>query len=691
MTQLIICEKPSAALRIATALADDKIKEVKKSRVIYYELTRNDNRIIVGCAVGHLYSIAEKNKSFTYPTFNLKWKESYLVSKTSEYTRVYLNIIKDLAKHADSFIIATDKDLEGELIGYNILRFAFNKTDAKRMEFSTLTKDDLVKSYDNAKPHMDFLLAEAGETRHYLDFLWGINTSRALTLAIKANGMFKIMSTGRVQGPSLKILAEREKVILAFKPVPYWQIQADGLVNSHELTLWHKKDRFLNVAEADEVLRKIKGKDGVISNINRKEFSQPAPNPFDLTALQLEAYRHLGINPKETQDIAQDLYLSGLISYPRTSSNQLPESIDYKKIIRLLSKQESYTALCNELLKKDLRPNNGNKKDPAHPAIHFTGEIPSDLQGRHARLYDLIVRRTLAAFAESARRETVKIAGNISEEPFVAEGTRTVYPGWHKFYGQYAKFKEEELPDVKEKDIFKSKTTKLHTKETQPPSRFTPASIIKDLEKRSLGTKATRSSIIDSLYSRNYIQDQSIRVTSLGMSTVETLEKYSPEILDEKLTRHFEKEMDMIMKKKKKGSEVLEEAKKVLTMTLAKFKKHEKEIGKGLLQANIETRDKETIIGKCFECDGNLRIMYSKKNKSYFISCSNFPRCKAIFSLPKYAKPKPASKVCDECKHPIVLMIRARKRPYEYCINKDCEKKKRWQENRVNNNNNLEQ
>ncbi len=686
--ELIIAEKPSSAKKIAEALSKGKVKEHTEKKVSYYEITQDNNSIFVASAVGHLFVLAEKEKSsWIYPVFDVIWKPLYEVKKSSQFTKQYYDIISKLAKNADLITVACDYDIEGSVIGFNCVRFIAHRDDAKRMKFSTMTKEELLESYKNASEHLDFPQIESGEARHKLDFFYGVSISRALTLAIKANGMFKLMSSGRVQGPSLKILAEREREILAFQPVPYWQLQADGIANNHLLTTWHKEDKFWKLEEVNDIIKKIKGKDGYIAKITRKEFTQDPPNPFDLTALQLESYKQLGINPKDTLALAQDLYSSGYISYPRTSSNQLPEAINYNKIISQLAKQSKYSALCRELLKHPLKPNNGNKKDPAHPAIYPTGEIPENMQERAAKLYDLIVHRTLATFANKATRETVKITVDIAGEQFIAEGTRTVHPGWHIFYGQYAKFKEEEMPNVKEKDVFKTKELKLHAKQTQPPARYTPASIIKELEKRNLGTKATRANILDSLYTRNYIHEQSIKVTDLGMSTVQTLEKYSPEILDDKLTRHFEKEMEMITKRKKTEKAVLDEAKKVLTVVLNNFKKHEKEIGKGLLQATIETRNKDTIVGVCKVCGGNLKIIYSKKNKSYFIACSSYPNCKSTFSIPKYAKPLPTNKTCEECGYPVINMIRAGKRPYEFCINKDCKKKKEWAEKNAGNNN----
>ena len=328
-------------------------------------------------------------------------------------------------------------------------------------------------------------------------------------------------------------------------------------------------------------------------------------------------------------------------------------------------------------MEKPLQPNEGKKSDPAHPAIYPTGEIPKKTESKNKQLYDLIIRRFLATFAEPSLRQTMTIEIDVNKEIFIAQGTLTLKPGWHEFYGIYARLKEEELPEVKKDEKIKVKKIVLHAKETQPPKRYTPASIIRELEKRNLGTKATRAAILDALYQRHYLLEKSITVTGLGMKIVETLEKYCPEILDEQLTRHFEEEMEQIQNKKKKEEEILEEAKKVLTKILKQFKENETKIGKELSKATKETRDQANLVGKCPNCKGNLRITYSKKNHSYFIACDQYPKCKTTFSVPKYALIKSTQKQC-ECGLPIVLVIRRGKRPFEFCINKDCPKKAEW-------------
>jgi DNA topoisomerase-1 len=264
---------------------------------------------------------------------------------------------------------------------------------------------------------------------------------------------------------------------------------------------------------------------------------------------------------------------------------------------------------------------------------------------------------------------------DVKEEIFVAKGTRTIEKGWHVYYGQYVTLEEEELPSVAEGQIVDVKKITMHEKETQPPKRYTPSSIIKELEKRNLGTKSTRAQIVDTLVQRGYVSGKTLTATDIGIKTCEALEKAIPGILDEELTRHFELEMDEIREGKKTEPEVLEEAKAVLIKLFADFKKHEKEIGERLVEANKETRTKESTIGKCPNCDkGTLMIRRGKFG--LFAACDAYPDCKTTFSLPKGALVKVTEKICEHCKHPMIAVIRKGKQPQELCINLECPSKK---------------
>lgn len=676
--ELIITEKPSAAEKIATALADTKPSKKNNSGVPYYELTHKGKPIVVACAVGHLYTVTEKDKSkgWTYPMFDIKWVDSASTNKASAFTKKYLNTITKLAKDATEFTVATDFDIEGEVIGYNVIRFACKQKDAKRMKYSTLTKPDLIKSYETAAPHLIWGQVHAGVTRHELDWLYGINLSRALTNSIKVGGGgFKILSSGRVQGPALKILVDKEKDIQAFKPTPYWQLTLVGK-KTKEISALHKIEKFEDKNLVEKIYSNIKNeKSAIVSDVTKKEHNQKPPTPFDLTSLQMEAHRTMGIVPKQTLEIAQTLYTEGLISYPRTSSQKLPAILGFKNILTQLSKQAQFKLHAEKLLKLPaLTPNEGPKVDEAHPAIYPTGVI-KPLEGRDKNMYELIVRRFMAVFGSEATRETMNVIFDVKNEPFILKGTRTVIPGWQEYYGRFVQQKEEELEPFNKGEVVPIKEITFEEKMTKPPSRYTAASIIKELEKRNLGTKATRANIVENLYERGYVNEKSIQATELGIKTCDVLIKHSPSILDEKLTRHFEEEMEKIRKEEITSEEVLKDATSILSKILTEFKLKEKEIGSELAGANKETINEATNVGKCPACkEGDLSIRRGKFGM--FIACNKYPDCKTTFSLPAGAKVKPAKKSCEKCNYPIIELTRPRAKAVEICINPDCETRK---------------
>jgi DNA topoisomerase I len=677
--ELIIAEKPSSAKKIAEALSTSKTITHKDSGVIDYFIDHNGKKIVVANAVGHLFGLTQTDKTDkSYPIFDIEWKPSYEVNKGSSFTKKYLTRLKKLAKNAQSFTIATDYDIEGEVIGWNIIRFACKQKDANRMKFSTTTKSDLLKAYDNKLKTLDWGQAFAGETRHKLDWFYGINISRALTQSLMDQGRFKVMSTGRIQGPLLKLLVDKEKSIQSFKPETYYELRIKFLKDLKEFEALHVEERFFDKNKFEKIKNKIKDfKETIVKSIETKKFKQEAPLPFDLTSLQIESFRCFKISPKETLSLAQDLYSDSYISYPRTSSNQLPKEIEYKKIFSDLQKNPTYSEKVKTLLsiKKDLIPNNGKKTDPAHPAIYPTGEIPKKLDKEHKNIYDLIVKRFIATFGEPATRQSVKISLDVSDEIFTLKGTTTKEKGWHIFYDPYLNLKEEELPAFVENEKLELLDILDEEKQTQPPKRYNPASIIKELEKRNLGTKATRASIVDTLFQRGYIAGKPIEVTEVGMKTENILERFCPEILDEELTKNFEIEMDEIRANTKKPEKVLEEAKEILRKTLSHFNKKKNNVGEALVEADNIQKEVESYYGPCPKCkEGNLALKDGKFGK--FLACNKYPDCKLTLSLPKNALVKFAEKQCEHCTFPMVKLIKKGKKPEELCINPDCPSKK---------------
>ena len=194
--------------------------------------------------MGHLYTITSKQKGYSYPVFDYQWVPRYQAERGASHIRTWLKVIAQLAQDAENFVDACDFDIEGSIIGYTILKYACGGKEkaAKRMKYSTLTKEELQESYSQLLPTLDFSLIEAGLTRHEVDWLYGINLSRALTQAAKnSSGQYATLSTGRVQGPTLRFLETREKTINSFVPTPYWTIAAKISIDQTSLKLNTKK------------------------------------------------------------------------------------------------------------------------------------------------------------------------------------------------------------------------------------------------------------------------------------------------------------------------------------------------------------------------------------------------------------------------------------------------------------------
>lgn len=385
---------------------------------------------MVAPAVGHIYGLKEKGGGrfrHSYPTFEVEWVPSYKISKDSAYTRAYLSNLKFLSKNVTGLINACDYDIEGSVIGFNTIKYACGvdpfSDNVKRMKFSTLTTSAIMEAYNNLIP-LNKGMINAGLVRHTMDWYWGINLSRALNSATRKAHRYVTLSIGRVQGPTLKMLAEREKEIQKFIPKPYWNIKMLLETDGERFVSFHEKDRFWDKEQADKVEESC-GNIAVIDEIKKQKTTSSPPYPFDLTTLQTEAYKQLGIDPRKTLEVAQDLYTSGAISYPRTSSQILPPAINFIEIIKKLEIMTDYSGACKKLLKKKkLTPNNGKRKDPAHPAIYPTPETPKwkEIKARaeHKKIYDLIVRRFLATFGDPLIREITTLRLNNSGEIFIA-------------------------------------------------------------------------------------------------------------------------------------------------------------------------------------------------------------------------------------------------------------------------------
>jgi len=681
---LIITEKPDAAKRIAQALdKEQKPQKHELNRVPYY-IANRDERLVVVPAIGHLYTVTSEGKGRShYPIFTYRWAPRYLAERNAKQTCKWIESIVELAQEADRFIDACDYDIEGSIIGYNILKYACGnkENDARRMKYSTLTKEELEKAYEELLPHLDFALIEAGRTRHEVDWLYGINLTRALTTAAKNySGRYATLSTGRVQGPTLKFIALRERSIRTFVPTPYWTIRARAKINGHNYEAEYEKLLIETKKKASAILDATKGKNGIVKKIEKQQCQQLPPVPFDLGGLQGEAYRLFGYTPKRTLDLAQRLYLDALISYPRTSSQKLPPTIGYETILRDLNRLPEYRELTLELLQKRwLRPNEGKKEDPAHPSIFPTGKrLERQLEPSERRVLDFIIRRFMAVFGEPAIRQVLKVTLDINEHSFYLRGGQTLKKGWLRFYEPYTETEEVILPEIEEGQIVNVQKVILEDKFTKPPARYNPSSLLRKMEKTEIGTKATRAEIIQTMYNRKYVKDDRFVVTDLGFEVLEVLERFCPTVVSIKLTKALEEKMSKIQTANEKRENVLTEAVGLLRPVTTKLKENEEAIGKQLADAIRKAKAEERIVGTCPNCKtGKLVILYSRKTGKRFIGCTNYFNnlCGTTYPLPQMGAIRPLARSCRACGLPVIQVKMQRRRPWILCINLQCPSK----------------
>jgi DNA topoisomerase-1 len=681
---LIISEKRETAEKIAKALDENgSPTSYSEEGVTCYEARCDGRTLRIVPAIGHLYTIAPVQKGYGYPILDVEWVPAYRFNKRLGHTKRWIAAISKAAEDASDFVSATDYDVEGEVIGYTILRFACGgkEREAKRMVFSTLTRAELRKAFHNLSPTIDFKLAEAGETRHVVDFLWGINVSRALTLSLRNQGRgFAKLSAGRVQGPTLGFVAEREREINSFVPTPYWRISATIEVNGIVYRVEYAEPRIATLKEAKRIVELCKSKEGTVENVTVRTHEETPPPPFNLENLQSESYRIFRQSPSQTLRQAEALYLGALISYPRTSSEKVPPTVDYAEIINSLGQLQQYQHLATQLLKQSraLAPLQGRGEDPAHPAIYPTGDHPRQGQDRRsALLFDLVVKRFMSSFAPSALVESVRISITLNGESFYLTGRRILEEGWFSFYSPYVQSEESPAPAFREGDRVKFREVSVDEAYTAPPPRFNYGSLLRVMEEHELGTKATRANIIDTLSDRGYVSGDRITATELGLGVYDTLHNYSPALVSVEFTRDLEHKMETIRQGKGRMDMVVSEASHRLSQVLQSFKENEAAVAESISKALYAYSDMKRTIGACPVCrGGHLMVVASKKTGKRFAGCSGYRdgKCSATFSLPQPPyRIWTTKRTCRSCNWPtITVKSPNRGRPWRLCLNPGC-------------------
>ena len=622
---LIIAEKNIAARRIAEIIAGkSKVSAKKDGAANIYEF---DDTTVIGLR-GHVVEVDfepgyDNWRSATHPPRTLI--DAGIIKRPTE--KKIVSILQKVARKSDLVTIATDYDTEGELIGkeaYELVR-AVNKTVlVDRARFSTITPDEIHRAFAETQP-LDFHLAAAGETRQIVDLVWGASLTRFISIAAKRGGG-NILSVGRVQSPTLAMIVDREKEIEAFIPETYWMVRIDSEKDTLPIEARHTHGRFSEKAEAKAV---VAGSlpPLTVDEVIEGEKADRAPSPLDTTSLIVAAGR-LGYSAANAMRVAEDLYMNGYISYPRTDNTVYPPSLNLNGIVSDLSK--GVFAKDGKWVAENMRakPTRGKKETTDHPPIHPASYGSPEKIGEDAwKLYEFIVRRFFATLTPDAKWNTLKVNMTAKEEPYTATGGRLVEPGYRTVY-QYSDAKERILPKLTVGDILPINAVHLDEKETQPPARYTQSRLIQKMEELGLGTKSTRHEVIQKLIARKYVEGNPLRPTLVGRAVTDTLEQYADTIIRPEMTRALEEHMNLIKIRQKQSEDVLSESREMLDRVFDQLEGNESLIGEDIMEMTIE----ESIVGPCPICGHSLRIR--RMGSSQFIGCMHYPDCTFNMSLP---------------------------------------------------------
>ncbi|GLP31232.1 DNA topoisomerase 1 [Helicobacter pylori] len=567
---------------------------------------------------------------------------NYVVDK--DHKELVKQII-ELSKKASITYIATDEDREGEAIGYHVACLIGGKLESyPRIVFHEITQNAILNALKTPRK-IDMSKVNAQQARRFLDRIVGFKLSSLISSKIT-----KGLSAGRVQSAALKLVIDREREIKAFKPLTYFTL--DAYFESHleaQLISYKgnklKAQELINEKKAQEIKNELEKESYTISSIIKKSKKSPTPPPFMTSTLQQSASSLLGFSPTKTMSIAQKLYegvatpqgVMGVITYMRTDSLNIAK--------------EALEEARNKILKdygKDYLPpkakvyssKNKNAQE-AHEAIRPTSIIlePNALKDylkpEELKLYTLIYKRFLASQMQDALFESQSVVVACEKSEFKANGRKLLFDGYYKILGNDDK--DKLLPNLKENDPIKLEKLESNAHVTEPPARYSEASLIKVLESLGIGRPSTYAPTISLLQNRDYIKVEKKQISALesAFKVIEILEKHFEEIVDSKFSASLEEELDNIAQNKADYQQVLKD---FYYPFMDKIEAGKKNI--------ISQKVHEKTGQSCPKCGGEL----VKKNSRYgeFIACNNYPKCKYIKQT-ETANNEATQELCEKC------------------------------------------
>ncbi|MGN8510571.1 type I DNA topoisomerase [Helicobacter pylori] len=567
---------------------------------------------------------------------------NYVVDK--DHKELVKQII-ELSKKASITYIATDEDREGEAIGYHVACLIGGKLESyPRIVFHEITQNAILNALKTPR-QIDMSKVNAQQARRFLDRIVGFKLSSLISSKIT-----KGLSAGRVQSAALKLVVDKEREIKAFKPLTYFTLDALFEPNLEAQLISYKGNKLkaqelIDEKKAQEIKNELEKESYIISSIVKKSKKSPTPPPFMTSTLQQSASSLLGFSPTKTMSIAQKLYegvatpqgVMGVITYMRTDSlNIAKEALEEARAKILKDYGKDYLPP-----KAKVYSSKNKNAQEAHEAIRPTSIIlePNALKDylkpEELKLYTLIYKRFLASQMQDALFESQSVVVACEKGEFKANGRKLLFDGYYKILGNDDK--DKLLPNLKENDPIKLEKLESNAHVTEPPARYSEASLIKVLESLGIGRPSTYAPTISLLQNRDYIKVEKKQISTLesAFKVIEILEKHFEEIVDSKFSASLEEELDNIAQNKADYQQVLKD---FYYPFMDKIEAGKKNI--------ISQKVHEKTGQSCPKCGGEL----VKKNSRYgeFIACNNYPKCRYVKQT-ETANNEATQELCEKC------------------------------------------
>ncbi len=668
-SKIIIAEKADAGRRIAYILSQGSSKQKRPKGMSYIEFEKDGVQYYLIPLSGHVVEI-------NFPESMKDWKsvdlneliDSRIVHNAKNRNAV--NTLQALSKGADTIVVATDYDREGELIGVeavNIIKEAIKKSgdepNIRRAKFSALTRDEVSSAFDDLID-VDYHLADSASAREEIDLIWGAALTRFISVASNRYGK-DFLSVGRVQTPTLGLIVNRELEIEAFVPQKFWKLQV-VFNKKGDFTGDYEGGDVFDEKEADRILEGIEGRNGTVQKFERREERIGRPPPFNTTEFLREASR-IQVAPAKAMNIAESLYMRGLISYPRTDNTVYQKSINLKGVLNKLRDTEFVEEVEKVLSQEKIYPSRGRTEATDHPPIYPTSAAKKgSLKGDYAKIYELVVRRFLATLYKEGQREVREATLKVGDFNFATHGVTITQRGWLEIYKYYHP-KENYHPDLEEGEEVQAKDWQKKEDMTKPPRRYDISSLLKKMEELNLGTKSTRHDIIAKLQARGFIEGNPVRPTPLGIGLIKSILTVESKIAEPEMTATLEVDMDKIANRQVGKEDVVKISRDMLHGVLRDLKSNE-----ALIRETIREHLKMgKPIGECPLHKGK-NILHIKERSFSRLKCE-VEGCRIDFKAPSRVLIQLAEKECPVCSLPQIKAIRRGQSPDIRCIDPACE------------------